>query len=390
MKKIIFVLSFASLGGIEKSLLNLLHNFDFSKYSVDIALLNEKGGFHKYIPKEINIIPINCFKGECWNFINDTPYDNLTRLIKRCRIITAFIYAFLYLLNKYTYNKYQILFYKWITRYSEKLSFNYDIAIAYGGPNNLIDFFVYHKISALKKIGWIHFDISKFGCSPISKSTYKYFDKICIVSKEAKDNFLRLLPQYKKKTIVFYNKIQVQDIIKQANERIVFKNDKSIKILTVGGIREEKGQIVAIKSLKVLIDKGYNIIWYFVGDGPLRNKCENLAKELGISKQTIFEGNQINPYVYMKNCDIYVQPSLHEGYCITLAEALCFPNPIVSTNFAGAREQLQNRENATITKAQPELLANAIIKAMDMPQIQNSQLNKYNNNLDDLYKLLDE
>jgi glycosyltransferase involved in cell wall biosynthesis len=42
----------------------------------------------------------------------------------------------------------------------------------------------------------------------------------------------------------------------------------------------------------------------------------------------------------MKDCDIYVQPSLHEGYCITLAEAKCFDNPIIATNFTGAREQL--------------------------------------------------
>ena len=51
----------------------------------------------------------------------------------------------------------------------------------------------------------------------------------------------------------------------------------------------------------------------------------------------------------MKQCDLYVQPSRHEGYCITLSEAKCFNKPIVSTNFTGAREQLINKEREKIT-----------------------------------------
>ena len=35
-----------------------------------------------------------------------------------------------------------------------------------------------------------------------------------------------------------------------------------------------------------------------------------------------------------------VQPSLHEGFCITLAEAKLFKMPIITTDFTGAKEQL--------------------------------------------------
>ena len=50
----------------------------------------------------------------------------------------------------------------------------------------------------------------------------------------------------------------------------------------------------------------------------------------------------------MKQCDIYMQPSKHEGYCITLGEARCFDNPIVTTNFTGANEQIINEENGLV------------------------------------------
>lgn len=46
----------------------------------------------------------------------------------------------------------------------------------------------------------------------------------------------------------------------------------------------------------------------------------------------------------MKQCDIYMQPSRHEGYCITLGEARCFDNPIVTTNFTGANEQIKHKK----------------------------------------------
>lgn len=391
MKRIVFVLSFSSLGGIEKSLINLLYNFDFSKYKVDIALLNKEGELVNCIPQQANIIDVNCFKGEIWQLITNSPYYNLKHFLTKLQFLNAICYCFFYFLNKKTNNSYRVQYLKWVTRKINKLPYKYDVAIAYGGPEQLMDFYVCHKINATKKIGWIHFDINKFHYA--EKTATKFYDKyskICVVSNEAKFNFMNHFPQFKDKVITFYNKIHTKSVIASARQENIFPNDKSIKLLTVGRISPEKGQQLAIKTLKKLIDGGYKINWYFVGDGPDRTHCENLAKELGISDYAFFVGNQINPYVYMKNCNIYVQPSIHEGFCMTLAEALCFKNPIVTTNFTGAKEQLKNRENAIITEIDPCLLANAIIKAIDMKQVQNLQLNKSYDSLDDLYCLLDE
>ena len=69
----------------------------------------------------------------------------------------------------------------------------------------------------------------------------------------------------------------------------------------------------------------------------------------------------------MKDCDIYVQPSRHEGYCITLAEALCFNNPIVATDFTGANEQLKNRKNGVVVGMKAQDIADGIIRAFDFP-----------------------
>ena len=68
----------------------------------------------------------------------------------------------------------------------------------------------------------------------------------------------------------------------------------------------------------------------------------------------------------MKDCDIYVQPSRHEGYCITLAEARIFTSPIVATNFVGAKEQLANRNNGIVTGFSEEDIATGIIQALTL------------------------
>lgn len=386
MKKIIFMLTFASFGGVEKSLLNLLRNFNYDKYVIDIAVLNDDGELLKFIPHHVNVINVDCFNGETWNLINDNPWNNLKMLLKKGYFFKAIIYCAFHLLNKETSNKYRIHYLKWLTCKINKLPTKYDVAIAYEGPNELIDFFVCYKINATKKISWIHFDVSRLGCPIVSRMTHHLYDKICVVSNEAKSKFINKFPNLAEKTITFYNQILVDEILNKANDIEKFANNNSIKIVTVGRITEEKGQTLAIETLKVLINRGYYINWYFIGDGKNRVNCENLAKILGVQKNAFFEGNQINPYSYMKNCDVYVQPSFHEGFCMTLAEALCFNNPIVCTEFSGAREQLINRENSIITQANPQMLADAIIKALSFPKC---TIPKADDKLSDINKLLE-
>ena len=71
----------------------------------------------------------------------------------------------------------------------------------------------------------------------------------------------------------------------------------------------------------------------------------------------------------MRDCDIYMQPSRHEGFCITLAEALCFGNPIVATDFTGARDQLKERGNAFVVGMSVEDIIEGIEKALLVPKM---------------------
>ena len=85
-----------------------------------------------------------------------------------------------------------------------------------------------------------------------------------------------------------------------------------------------------------------------------------LAEKLGINCDAVFLGSMINPYKFLRDCDIYVQPSRGEGFCISLAEAICLGKPIVATDFSGAREQLTGRENSFIVGIHAPTLSKGI------------------------------
>src|SRR5690625_3234280 len=110
---------------------------------------------------------------------------------------------------------------------------------------------------------------------------------------------------------------------------------------------------------------GLNIRLYCIGEGSTKNEYKELIRCYGVEKDFILLGSTSNPYPFMKQCDIYVQPSRHEGYCITLAEAKCFNKPIVSTNFTGAKEQLFQYESATIIDFNEQQMLSALQKLVN-------------------------
>lgn len=388
MKKLFFLLSSMNVGGVEKAFLSMLPYIPRDKYEIHLGLINVKGGFLEDIPQDVIIHHINCYS-KYKEIINDPPLKVIIHELKKGHILNFIIQTFLYIHFKLTQNRY--LLYKYILRKEPTFPIIFDLAIAYAGPSQAIDYYVAKKVKAKKKCGWIHFDIEKFGIDKgMTNLLYSEYNKIFIVSKTAQNKFDKIFPKLKNKTEVFYNIVSPEQIHQLANIAPTFKDSFTGKrILTVGRITFEKGHDIAIKALKILIDKGYNVKWYFVGDGKHRKYCESLAQQLNIQNHINFIGVEKNPYGYMRDCDIYVQPSRHEGYCITLAEARIFTSPIVATNFVGAKEQLTNRNNGIVTEFSEENIAAGIIQALTLNH-EKTISQTYSTDIDKLLTLADK
>ena len=115
------------------------------------------------------------------------------------------------------------------------------------------------------------------------------------------------------------------------------------------------------------------------------------ADSLGLADRVRFYGPRTNPFPYMAGADVYVQPSLHEGFGITVAEALCFDAPIAVTPFDCAAEQLGDgrRDNAVIAAGfEPEQLADAVLSASRLPRGRSGKVAGRNSDINKLIELL--
>ena len=364
MKKILFMCINMNIGGTEKALLTMLNEMDSSKYDITLLMLEEYGGFLNEIPKFVKIKYVNEYK-EIKEFVKEPPQLVAKKLMKNKKYVRGFNILLSYTLAKAT--KDISYYYRYLLRNVNEIDEEYDLAVAYAGPMDFITYFVLNKIRAKKKAQWIHFDITKIGFNKeFAEKNYSKFDKIFVVSKEGKDKLIKLIPSLKKKTEVFFNVISCKLIKEMGNREFGFDDDfDGTRILTVGRLSSEKGQDLTIPVLDRLKKEGYKVRWYCIGDGPERKNYKEKISKLKLEEDYLLLGAKLNPYPFMKQCDIYMQPSKHEGYCITLGEARCFDNPIVTTNFTGANEQIINEENGLVCDISEEGVYQSIKRLLD-------------------------
>lgn len=365
------MVSSMNIGGVEKSLLSLLSVIPKDKYDVTILTLEKKGGFLEYIPEHVKLEEAEWFK-DIKPIIMESPQNTIKRYLRTGKIfkIPSFIYS--YYKSKNTGDRY--IYYKNVLKSIPNNDEYYDAAIAYAGPTEIIDAYITHKVNANKKIGWVHFDISQHNINKkLYEKLYEKFDKVFAVSNEANKKLNEIIPSTRVKSEVLLNIISKDLINEMAEEEVEFDNEfDGIKIVTVGRLSKEKGQYLAIKALSKLKEDNYKVRWYCVGDGNSRSEYEKLIQEYKLENDFILLGLKANPYPYIKNADIYVQTSRHEGYCLTLAEARCLCKPIISTNFIGAYEQINNNINGIIIEQNEIELCNSLKYIINNDEVKGS------------------
>lgn len=358
MKTILFISHKMNLGGTEKALLSLLNALQKEQLQLTLLLCERGGVLESQIPNFVTVKYLKDFD-KMKPVVEDPPQQTFFRFLKNYQLYSALSLLLTYIIIKISGNWYHN--YRKVLRQTPHFG-TYDIAIAFAGPADFISYFVLKKVHAQKKIQWIHFDIEKvlrdynFG-----NRFYSSFDQVFCVSQSAKDNFLKHFPQLTAKTEVFHNIVSGPEMTKCSNEGSTFIDDfKGIRVLTVGRLTREKGQHLIPEVVARLKAENFEFQWYLVGDGTERYSIEQITAELHVQEHLIFLGEKINPYPYMKDCDIYVQPSLHEGYGITVAEAQVFNKPIVVTNFASAKDLIINNETGLICEISSEGIYEAV------------------------------
>lgn len=310
------------VGGVERSLISMLNNFDYENNKVDLMLYSHTGDFMNLLPKEPTLLQENkkyaTFRRGIGQLIRSGELN-----IAFCRLLAKFR-------AKQVSKKMNLseagcvqmqLMWKYALHFLPNLEKEYDVAISYLWPH----YFIAEKVKAKKKIAWIHTDYSTIDTNiEMDLKIWNKFDNIVSISKDCTDAFLKKYPSLKSKIILIENITSPEFVRKMSEENV--EDDISeydgFKIVSTGRLCYPKAFDNAVKALRILHDKGLtDIKWYIVGYGPDEELIRNLIKENNLEDSFILLGKKVNPYPYMKDCDLYVQPSRYEGRAVTVTEA---------------------------------------------------------------------
>lgn len=342
MKKSILVVA-KSLGGggSEVALIEFLNQLDVNKYKITLLLLDKDLEYKYRLQRNVTIKYIK-FNSNIFHSLV-SMYSFLGKVIKKIH------------LNKF-FNIYDI-----VAKHTVKLNKKYDIAVDFYGYGSFTTAYLALNVSATKKAFWLHDE--KMPWIVNVERYFKYYDDIFGVSKSIIKKFDMLYPKASTKSSVFYNVIDTDAIIKKAAEFTPREYNKNkFNILTVGRLTEQKGHDISIKAAKILKDCNIPFKWYVIGDGKDRKKLERLIRKYQLSDDFILLGRKNNPYPYIKDCDLFVLSSRHEGYSVALVEARVLKKLIVTSNFSANKEQIQDGKNGLISKLDPTDLAQNIKK----------------------------
>ena len=193
-----------------------------------------------------------------------------------------------------------------------------------------------------------------------------------------KNNF----PNLSEKFVCLPNLISSKTISFLANQFYPkeFLNVDEIKIISVGRLVQIKGFDMAIEATKILKEKNIKFKWYIIGNGELKNTLERMRKNYNLENEIIFLGMRENPYPYLKNADIVVQPSRYEGKSMVLDEAKILGKPIVVTKYDTVFDQIKGGEGK-IVDMNPKSIALGIEEMVQEKEKYSSYLmkNEYGN-----------
>lgn len=341
MKKILIVYTKMVVGGSTTSLLSILNNIDYSKYSVDLLLLDREGDLQYLINKNVNILDFNLNENKLVRYL--LPSAILDRLkgyfyskkennkLLKAQINSIHLAKSMSILDTY-----------------------YDVAISF------LEFwplrYIVNNVKATKKIGWIHIDPYEAGLKQSFSQKYlEKLDKIVLVSSSCKLNFDKLFPNLKNKSIVIENILDSQIIKRLAQEECSLEVDKQyINLVTVCRINlSSKALERVIYAFSRLRNEGIEvekkIRWYVIGDGPDYDKFYNLIVSEGLNNIFLL-GKKLNPYKYEVQMDCFILPSKYEGKPMAVTEAQMLGVVPIVCNYSSAQEQIKHNRDGFIAE----------------------------------------
>ena len=161
----------------------------------------------------------------------------------------------------------------------------------------------------------------------------------------------------------------------------------ALVLISVGGCSHVKRHSDIIKALPSILDLYPNTIYLHLGEGDDLVQEKTLAKELGISNNIRFLGNQNNVRKFLISSDIYLMTSKFEGLPITTIENMGCCIPSILYDVPGLRDFNSTQKNAILIKADIQELIKNIDALYKNHSLREEIINKAKSFVDERYNM---
>ena len=208
----------------------------------------------------------------------------------------------------------------------------------------------------------------------IKFALFRFADYIVPNSYSQGDFLSRYYPHYNKKCHVITNSVDTQSFIP-----IELKRDRSVlHIIGVGRILKQKNIPMLIKATRAILDQGgtLHVDWYGSRFDSYE-ECMQLIKQLNLDDVFEFHEPSCNIIEKYQESDLFVLPSIYEGFPNVLCEAMSCGLPVIATDVCDNGRIVRHNENGFLVPSYgSEQLAERILQFIEMPSEQRSAMGK--------------
>ena len=309
MKKILLIMPYGSVGGMERLALNFYNHYSKQNYEVKaLKIIRLKDDIISFGNDEIALSEIDISEmssSQRIKFYFKAPMM-IRKIIKENQITHSISFGDM-------------------ANFFSSLSFTNEHKVA--------------SIHALKSVELINKSFFNTISKISYKSTYYFFDKVVCISDAIKKDLIENCGfAFKQKLKVIYNPHDIENIeflsnipIESEDEKQLFNNDV---IVFLGRFSFQKSPWHLIKAFSLIEKKHQNLKLVFIGDGDsnVENYLQDLILKLKISDKVFFLGRKSNPYQYLKKSKILALSSNYEGTPNVIVESIACEVPVVSSN----------------------------------------------------------
>ena len=226
-------------------------------------------------------------------------------------------------------------------------------------------------------ISTIHNSLKDYKVSPLTRWLYTVLlrltlplvHRILCVSEANRGDLIEECPAAAAKAHTVYNGVVLSAFSSQPYHQKVRQElgvTEGPVLVMVARLTEQKGHRYLLQALSCLLETWPQLCCLFVGEGELQDALRRMAIDLGVERACRFVGVREDIPDILTAADVFVLPSLSEGFPFVLLEALAMGCPVVASRVNGVPELIEDHKTGLLVPPRdPQALARAIRDMLD-------------------------